>query len=183
MFQSFHPFSGTNRKPTILRLLSLPLPRPLPLSSRVQSRNNRIQFAALTPVMLSLSGPLLGAVVGATAGLLLVIFVIVLAVRLRYRPRSQEDSHDDGGMANLAASGTGASSPRDKSSTLPLSTDSIESFEKNPDIIPHANGRREDPACHTLSLSPLLAHAPLDLVYARGINVARPSHRATCPAR
>ncbi|KAL6447972.1 hypothetical protein ACFW04_000191 [Cataglyphis niger] len=94
---------------------------------------------ALTPVMLSLSGPLLGAVVGATAGLLLVIFVIVLAVRLRYRPRSQEDSHDDGGMANLAASGTGTSSPHDKSSTLPLSTDSIESFEKNPDIIPHAN--------------------------------------------
>ncbi|XP_072767808.1 nephrin isoform X6 [Anoplolepis gracilipes] len=94
---------------------------------------------ALTPVMLSLSGPLLGAVVGATAGLLLVIFVIVLAVRLRYRPRSQEDSHDDGGMANLAASGTGASSPHDKSSTLPLNTDSIESFEKNPDIIPHAN--------------------------------------------
>jgi hypothetical protein len=92
-----------------------------------------------------LSGPLLGAVVGATAGLLLVIFVIVLAVRLRYRPRSQEDkdSHDDGGMANLAASGTGASSPRDKSSTLPLSTDSIESFEKNPDIIPHANGEGE----------------------------------------
>ncbi|XP_011352005.1 nephrin isoform X3 [Ooceraea biroi] len=97
------------------------------------------QFPALTPVMLS--GPLLAAVVGATAGLLLVIFMIVLAVRLRYRPRSQEDkdSHDDGGMANLAASGTGASSPRDKSSTLPLSADSIESFEKNPDIIPHAN--------------------------------------------
>ncbi|XP_076234570.1 protein turtle homolog B isoform X2 [Calliopsis andreniformis] len=96
---------------------------------------------ALTPVMLSLSGPLLGAVVGATAGLLLVIFVIVLAVRLRYRPRPQEDkdSHDDGGMANLAASGTGSSSPRDKSSTLPLNSDSIESFEKDPDIIPHAN--------------------------------------------
>ncbi|KAK9298048.1 hypothetical protein QLX08_008541 [Tetragonisca angustula] len=96
---------------------------------------------ALSPVMLSLSGPLLGAVVGATAGLLLVIFVIVLAVRLRYRPRSQEDkdSHDDGGMANLAASGTGSSSPRDKSSTLPLNSDSIESFEKDPDIIPHAN--------------------------------------------
>ncbi|XP_054010328.1 hemicentin-2-like isoform X6 [Hylaeus anthracinus] len=96
---------------------------------------------ALTPVMLSLSGPLLGAVVGATAGLLLVIFVIVLAVRLRYRPRPQEDkdSHDDGGMANLAASGTGSSSPHDKSSTLPLNSDSIESFEKDPDIIPHAN--------------------------------------------
>ncbi|XP_012238110.1 hemicentin-2-like isoform X4 [Bombus impatiens] len=96
---------------------------------------------ALTPVMLSLSGPLLGAVVGAAAGLLLVIFVIVLAVRLRYRPRTQEDkdSHDDGGMANLAASGTGSSSPRDKSSTLPLNSDSIESFEKDPDIIPHAN--------------------------------------------
>lgn len=95
--------------------------------------------------MLSLSGPLLGAVVGAAAGLLLVIFVIVMAVKLRYRPRSQEDkdSHDDGGMANLAASGTGASSPRDKSATLPLSADSIESFEKDPDIIPHANGRRE----------------------------------------
>ncbi|XP_017877995.1 nephrin-like isoform X2 [Ceratina calcarata] len=99
------------------------------------------RFPALTPVMLSLSGPLLGAVVGATAGLLLVIFVIVLAVRLRYRPRPQEDkdSHDDGGMANLAASGTGSSSPRDKSSTLPLNSDSIESFEKDPDIIPHAN--------------------------------------------
>ncbi|KAG7202848.1 hypothetical protein KM043_009999 [Ampulex compressa] len=99
------------------------------------------RYPALTPVMLSLSGPLLGAVVGATAGLLLVIFVIVLAVRLRYRPRPQEDkdSHDDGGMANLAASGTGTSSPRDKSSTLPLSADSIESFEKDPDIIPHAN--------------------------------------------
>ncbi|XP_014609285.1 PREDICTED: nephrin-like isoform X5 [Polistes canadensis] len=97
---------------------------------------------ALTPVMLSLSGPLLGAVVGATAGLLLVIFVIVLAVRLRYRPRPQEDkdSHDDGGMANLAASGgTAASSPRDKSSVLPLSADSIESFEKDPDIISHTN--------------------------------------------
>ncbi|XP_020707097.2 nephrin-like isoform X6 [Athalia rosae] len=89
---------------------------------------------ALTPVMLSLSGPLLGAVVGAAAGLLLVIFVIVLAVRLRYRPRPQDDkdSHDDGGMANLAA-------PHEKTSSLPLNTDSIESFEKNPDIIPHAN--------------------------------------------
>ncbi|XP_011863326.1 PREDICTED: nephrin-like isoform X6 [Vollenhovia emeryi] len=106
---------------------------------------------ALTPVMLSLSGPLLGAVVGATAGLLLVIFVIVLAVKLRYRPRSQEDSHDDGGMANLAASGTGASSPRDKSSTLPLSADSIESFEKNPDIIPHANENSYAELCKSAS--------------------------------
>ncbi|XP_046627904.1 synaptogenesis protein syg-2-like isoform X9 [Neodiprion virginianus] len=90
--------------------------------------------AALTPVMLSLSGPLLGAVVGAAAGLLLVIFVIVLAVRLRYRPRPQDDkdSHDDGGMANLAA-------PNEKTSSLPANADSIESFEKNPDIIPHAN--------------------------------------------
>lgn len=106
---------------------------------------------ALTPVMLSLSGPLLGAVVGATAGLLLVIFVIVLAVKLRYRPRSQEDSHDDGGMANLAASGTGASSPHDKSSTLPLSADSIESFEKNPDIIPHANENSYAELCKSAS--------------------------------
>ncbi|XP_011051396.1 PREDICTED: uncharacterized protein LOC105144270 isoform X3 [Acromyrmex echinatior] len=109
------------------------------------------RYPALTPVMLSLSGPLLGAVVGATAGLLLVIFVIVLAVKLRYRPRSQEDSHDDGGMANLAASGTGASSPLDKSSTLPLSTDSIESFEKNPDIIPHANENSYAELCKSTS--------------------------------
>ncbi|KAL0127614.1 hypothetical protein PUN28_003118 [Cardiocondyla obscurior] len=106
---------------------------------------------ALTPVMLSLSGPLLGAVVGAAAGLLLVIFVIVLAVKLRYRPRSQEDSHDDGGMANLAASGTGGSSPHDKSSTLPLSADSIESFEKNPDIIPHANENSYAELCKSAS--------------------------------
>ncbi|XP_071869536.1 nephrin isoform X6 [Bombus fervidus] len=108
---------------------------------------------ALTPVMLSLSGPLLGAVVGATAGLLLVIFVIVLAVRLRYRPRTQEDkdSHDDGGMANLAASGTGSSSPRDKSSTLPLNSDSIESFEKDPDIIPHANENSYAELCKSTS--------------------------------
>jgi len=105
--------------------------------------------------MLSLSGPLLGAVVGATAGLLLVIFVIVLAVKLRYRPRSQEDSHDDGGMANLAASGTGASSPHDKSSTLPLSADSIESFEKNPDIIPHANGRVSIISLRSIILDPV----------------------------
>ncbi|XP_025989999.1 uncharacterized protein LOC105203674 isoform X4 [Solenopsis invicta] len=109
------------------------------------------RYPALTPVMLSLSGPLLGAVVGAAAGLLLVIFVIVLAVKLRYRPRSQEDSHDDGGMANLAASGTGASSPHDKSSTLPLSTDSIESFEKNPDIIPHANENSYAELCKSAS--------------------------------
>ncbi|XP_060825848.1 hemicentin-2-like isoform X4 [Bombus pascuorum] len=108
---------------------------------------------ALTPVMLSLSGPLLGAVVGATAGLLLVIFVIVLAVRLRYRPRTQEDkdSHDDGGMANLAASGTGSSSPHDKSSTLPLNSDSIESFEKDPDIIPHANENSYAELCKSTS--------------------------------
>ncbi|KAL0127613.1 hypothetical protein PUN28_003118 [Cardiocondyla obscurior] len=109
------------------------------------------RYPALTPVMLSLSGPLLGAVVGAAAGLLLVIFVIVLAVKLRYRPRSQEDSHDDGGMANLAASGTGGSSPHDKSSTLPLSADSIESFEKNPDIIPHANENSYAELCKSAS--------------------------------
>ncbi|XP_043277129.1 nephrin-like isoform X5 [Venturia canescens] len=91
---------------------------------------------ALTPVILSLSGPLLGAIVAAAAGLLLVVFVIVLAVRLRYRPRNREDkdSHDDGGMSDLAA-------PIDKSgSSLPPSSASAESFdEKDPDIIPHAN--------------------------------------------
>ncbi|XP_015173002.1 PREDICTED: hemicentin-2-like isoform X5 [Polistes dominula] len=157
--------SATSLTPRMLEVTDLPMERShagLVLSLRVMTAHatsdatvlhspNFIQegktqehqrYPALTPVMLSLSGPLLGAVVGATAGLLLVIFVIVLAVRLRYRPRPQEDkdSHDDGGMANLAASGgTAASSPRDKSSVLPLSADSIESFEKDPDIISHTN--------------------------------------------
>ncbi|XP_076762812.1 protein turtle homolog B isoform X3 [Xylocopa sonorina] len=146
--------SATSMTPSMLEITDLPAERSysgLVLSLRIMTEHAMSDATvlhsphfvqeALTPVMLSLSGPLLGAVVGATAGLLLVIFVIVLAVRLRYRPRPQEDkdSHDDGGMANLAASGTGSSSPRDKSSTLPLNSDSIESFEKDPDIIPHAN--------------------------------------------
>ncbi|XP_033192722.1 nephrin isoform X1 [Bombus vancouverensis nearcticus] len=146
--------SATSMTPSMLEITDLPAERSysgLVLSLRIMTEHAMSDATvlhsphfvqeALTPVMLSLSGPLLGAVVGATAGLLLVIFVIVLAVRLRYRPRTQEDkdSHDDGGMANLAASGTGSSSPRDKSSTLPLNSDSIESFEKDPDIIPHAN--------------------------------------------
>ncbi|XP_076165677.1 neural cell adhesion molecule 2 isoform X2 [Ptiloglossa arizonensis] len=146
--------SATSMTPSMLEITNLPAERSysgLVLSLRIMTEHAMSDATvlhsphfvqeALTPVMLSLSGPLLGAVVGATAGLLLVIFVIVLAVRLRYRPRPQEDkdSHDDGGMANLAASGTGSSSPRDKSSTLPLNSDSIESFEKDPDIIPHAN--------------------------------------------
>ncbi|XP_012238109.1 nephrin-like isoform X3 [Bombus impatiens] len=146
--------SATSMTPSMLEITDLPAERSysgLVLSLRIMTEHAMSDATvlhsphfvqeALTPVMLSLSGPLLGAVVGAAAGLLLVIFVIVLAVRLRYRPRTQEDkdSHDDGGMANLAASGTGSSSPRDKSSTLPLNSDSIESFEKDPDIIPHAN--------------------------------------------
>ncbi|KAG5311259.1 TUTLB protein, partial [Acromyrmex insinuator] len=164
--------SATSLTPSMLEVTDLPVDRSqsgLMLSLRimteqamsdatvlfsthfVQEGNTNKEHHPLTPVMLSLSGPLLGAVVGATAGLLLVIFVIVLAVKLRYRPRSQEDSHDDGGMANLAASGTGASSPLDKSSTLPLSTDSIESFEKNPDIIPHANENSYAELCKSTS--------------------------------
>ncbi|XP_011703459.1 PREDICTED: uncharacterized protein LOC105459264 isoform X2 [Wasmannia auropunctata] len=165
--------SATSLTPSMLEVTNLPVERSgLMLSLRIMTEEamsdatvlfsthfvqegstnkEHHRYPALTPVMLSLSGPLLGAVVGATAGLLLVIFVIVLAVKLRYRPRSQEDSHDDGGMANLAASGTGASSPHDKSSTLPLSADSIESFEKNPDIIPHANENSYAELCKSAS--------------------------------
>ncbi|XP_011051414.1 PREDICTED: uncharacterized protein LOC105144270 isoform X5 [Acromyrmex echinatior] len=163
--------SATSLTPSMLEVTDLPVDRSqsgLMLSLRIMTEQAMSDATVLFsthfvqegntnkehhryPVMLSLSGPLLGAVVGATAGLLLVIFVIVLAVKLRYRPRSQEDSHDDGGMANLAASGTGASSPLDKSSTLPLSTDSIESFEKNPDIIPHANENSYAELCKSTS--------------------------------
>ncbi|XP_058802199.1 nephrin-like [Phymastichus coffea] len=91
-------------------------------------------FPALSPVILSLSGPLLGVVVGVAAGLVIVIFLIIVALKLRYRQRSQDDKdsqHDDGGMATLTA-------PNDKTASLPLSSDSIESFEKDPDIIPQA---------------------------------------------
>ncbi|XP_071869534.1 nephrin isoform X5 [Bombus fervidus] len=158
--------SATSMTPSMLEITDLPAERSysgLVLSLRIMTEHAMSDATvlhsphfvqeALTPVMLSLSGPLLGAVVGATAGLLLVIFVIVLAVRLRYRPRTQEDkdSHDDGGMANLAASGTGSSSPRDKSSTLPLNSDSIESFEKDPDIIPHANENSYAELCKSTS--------------------------------
>ncbi|XP_060825847.1 nephrin-like isoform X3 [Bombus pascuorum] len=158
--------SATSMTPSMLEITDLPAERSysgLVLSLRIMTEHAMSDATvlhsphfvqeALTPVMLSLSGPLLGAVVGATAGLLLVIFVIVLAVRLRYRPRTQEDkdSHDDGGMANLAASGTGSSSPHDKSSTLPLNSDSIESFEKDPDIIPHANENSYAELCKSTS--------------------------------
>lgn len=73
-----------------------------------------------------------GVVVGSAAGLLFVIFLIIVALKLRKtqrrRPQDDKDSqHDDGGMATLTA-------PHDK-------TDSVESFEKDPDIIPHATGQ------------------------------------------
>lgn len=68
--------------------------------------------------------PLLGVLAGVVASLILVALGIVLVLRLRGKDCDDKQCHN-----------------KISSSELKVSSESVDSLEKNPDIIPHNNGK------------------------------------------
>lgn len=77
-------------------------------------------LSAETPIIVHLT-PLLGALIGVVVSLVLVLLAVLLALRLRGRNYEDKNSND-------AVKG---------------SSESADSLDKNPDIIPHNNGKKK----------------------------------------
>lgn len=81
-----------------------------------------ILVSAASPVVLELT-PLLGMLTGVVASLILLALGIVLVLRLRGKDCEEKQHH------------------KINNSDIKMSNESMDSLEKNPDIIPHNNGK------------------------------------------